>query len=198
MSFFAYLHISASLQDNENQKSNILEFCHEKGLTPIKFIYDKKGGKTTWRNREINSILEKASNNDVIIASEIHHLGRTVIQALEIIEAALKKGISICIVKNNLIIQETQAFSVTKTLELAKKIEQEFLSRRIRKALEREKLKGKKLGRPKGHATFLKLDFMKDEILDFIKRRTPKRTIARTVGCSPTTLYNWLKRRLYL
>ena len=54
---------------------------------------------------------------------------------------------------------------------------------------------GVKLGRPKGESDILKLDAFHDEIIDYLKKRINKRSIAKLIECSPSTLYKWLKRR---
>ena len=51
------------------------------------------------------------------------------------------------------------------------------------------------LGRPKGESNSLKLDAFRDQISDYIKKGINKRAIAKLIECSPSTLYQWLKRR---
>ena len=51
------------------------------------------------------------------------------------------------------------------------------------------------LERPKGQAASLKLDVESERIIEFLRKGVSKRSIARIVGCSPATLYAWLRRR---
>ncbi|CAM3011749.1 hypothetical protein [Legionella worsleiensis] len=76
-------------------------------------------------------------------------------------------------------------------LGLAAQIEREFISARTKEALSKRKSDGVILGRPKGQADLLKLDAYHDEITKGIN----KRSIAKLIEYSLSTLYKWLKRR---
>ena len=80
-------------------------------------------------------------------------------------------------------------------LGLAAQIEREFISSRTKEALSKRKSEGFKLGRPSGQSQLLKLDQFHDEITGYLKKDINKRAISKLVECSPSTLYNWLKRR---
>ena len=83
-------------------------------------------------------------------------------------------------------------------LGLAAQIEREFISARTKEALAKKKSDGAKLGRPKGESDQLKLDAFRDEIINYLKKGINKRAIAKLIECSPSTLYQWLKRRRIL
>ena len=53
----------------------------------------------------------------------------------------------------------------------------------------------KPVGRPKGRATKLMLDDRRAEIVDYLNKGVSKRSVAKILGCSPTTLYSWIRRR---
>ena len=54
----------------------------------------------------------------------------------------------------------------------------------------------KPVGRSKGRATKLMLDDRRAEIVDYLNKGVSKRSVAKILGCSPTTLYSWIRRRL--
>lgn len=83
-------------------------------------------------------------------------------------------------------------------LGLVAQIEREFISSRTKEALQKRKLEGKQLGRPKGKSDNLKLDQHKDEIMGYLKKGINKRAISKLIECAPSTLYQWLKRRKLL
>ena len=196
MTNFAYLRVSTDQQDIKNQKFGILEYCNNRNINPIKFVEDTVSGKITWKERAIGKILEKAIKGDLIVVSEISRLGRSTLQVLEILEAAAKKEISVHIVKNHMVIDGSIQSTITATvLGLAAQIEREFISSRTKEALAKRKEDGMKLGRPKGQAQLLKLDNYRDEILKYLKKGINKRAISKLIECSPSTLYEWLKRR---
>lgn len=88
-----------------------------------------------------------------------------------------------------------QATITATILGLAAQIEREFISSRTKEALAKRKKDGLKLGRPKGQAQLLKLDNFRSEIIMYIKKGINKRAISKLIECSPSTLYEWLKRR---
>jgi len=196
MTNFGYLRVSTDRQDAKNQKLGVLDYCNHHSLNPVKFVEDIVSGKTPWRERAIGSLLEKATAGDSIIVAEVSRLGRSTLQVLEILEMAAKKGVSVHIVKNHLIMDGSLQAIITATiLGLAAHIEREFISLRTKEALSKSKMEGIKLGRPKGQADILKLDAYRDEIMGYLKKNINKRSIAKLIECSPSTLYKWLKRR---
>jgi DNA invertase Pin-like site-specific DNA recombinase len=196
MTNFAYLRVSTDQQDAQNQKFGILDYCNKNNLSPIKFIEDTASGKIAWQDRTIGQIMERATNGDLIVVSEISRLGRSTLQVLEILEAAAKKEISVHIAKNHMVIDGSMQSTITATiLGLAAQIEREFISSRTKEALAKRKADGFKLGRPKGQSQLLKLDSFHDEITGYLKKGINKRAISKLIECSPSTLYSWLKRR---
>ena len=51
------------------------------------------------------------------------------------------------------------------------------------------------VGGPKGRATKLMLDDRCAQIVDYLNKGVSKRSVAKILGCSPTTLYSWIRRR---
>ena len=64
MANFSYLRASANKQGTENQKLNVLDYCHRHNLVPVKYIEDTSSGKLYWQRGPIGDILEKDSGND--------------------------------------------------------------------------------------------------------------------------------------
>lgn len=196
MTNFAYLRVSTDRQDAQNQKFGVLDYCNSRNITPLEFLEDTVSGKTPWRERTIGSILERAAKGDIIVVSEVSRLGRSTLQVLEILEMAAQKGVSVHIAKDGMIMDGSMQAIITATiLGLAAQIEREFISARTKEALCKCKNDGIKLGRPKGQAELLKLDTFCNEITGYLKKGINKRAIAKLIECSPSTLYQWLKRR---
>ena len=196
MTIYAYLRVSTSQQDAQNQKFGILDYCNKNNLSPINFTEDRVTGKTAWQDRMIGQIMEKATTGDIIVVSEISRLGRSTLQVLEILELAVRKEISVHIAKNHIIVNGSMQSRITATiLGLAAQIEREFISSRTKEALAKRKSDGFNLGRPKGQSQLLKLDSFAQEIKGYLKKGINKRAISKLIECSPSTLYLWLKRR---
>lgn len=195
MTHFAYLRVSTNSQDAENQKLGVLDYCNTRKLVPLKIITDEISTQVKWHDRKINQILNEAVAGDVIVVSEISRLARSTLQVLEILELAAKKRISVHIVKNGLVMDGSIQATITATiLGLAAQIEREFISMRTKEALTRRKDSGLPMGRPKGKAETVKLDEHRTVIQSYLKKGVNKRSIAKIIECSPTTLYNWLER----
>jgi DNA invertase Pin-like site-specific DNA recombinase len=195
MANYAYLRVSTDMQDIENQKLGILEYCNTRKLTPIEFIEETKSGRIPWADRELGRILGQVQAGDNIIVSEISRMARSTLQVLNILELAAKKESSVHIVKNGMIMDGSMQATITATiLGLAAQIEREFLSLRTKEALAYRKSRGLPLGRPRGQAKSVKLDEHREDILKYLKLGVSKRSIAKIVECSPSTLYSWLKR----
>ena len=79
---------------------------------------------------------------------------------------------------------------------LTAEIERELISQRTIEALAKRRAAGQLLGRPKGRkAARVKLDAKEVEIRVYLAKGISKRSIAKLVDCSPSTLYEWLARR---
>ena len=96
------------------------------------------------------------------------------------------------IVKGHLVLDGSLQATITATmLGLRAQIEREFMAARTQEAL----AQGLPLGRPKGPAARVKLDRSQDQIGTYLQKGVSKRSIARILECSPSTLYAWLRRQ---
>ena len=117
-------------------------------------------------------------------------------KVLELLQAAADRGVTVHIAKNRMVLDQSLPAMITATiLGLAAQIEREFISARTKEALARRKAAGLPVGRPKGRATKLMLDDRRAEIVDYLNKGVSKRSVAKILGCSPTTLYSWIRRR---
>ncbi len=195
MTNFAYLRVSTNSQDAQNQKLGVLDYCNTRGLVPLKIVTDEVSTQIPWRDRQIGKIIDAAGSGDRVVVAEISRLARSTLQVLEVLELAAEKGVSVHIVKNGLVMDGSIQATITATiLGLAAQIEREFISLRTKEALTRRKDSGLPMGRPKGRAATVKLDDHRDQIQSYLKKGVNKRSIAKIIECSPTTLYNWIER----
>ena len=147
-------------------------------------------------DREIGRLLETADAGDVLVAAEVSRLARSTLQVLELLQAAADRGVTVHIAKNRMVLHQSLPATITATiLGLAAQIEREFISARTKEALARRKAAGLPVGRPKGRATKLMLDDRRAQIVDYLNKGVSKRSVAKILGCSPTTLYSWIRRR---
>ena len=182
----------------DNQRHGILEYANSHRLSHLEFVEDAVSGRIGWRERAVGALLlQTAAEGDVILFAEVSRMGRSTLQVLEMLETCMKRGLSVHIAKQRMVLDGSMQSRITATvLELAAEIERELISQRTSEALARRKAAGKPLGRPKGRtATSLKLDPKEAEIRGYLAKGISKRSIAKLVECSPSTLYDWLARR---
>lgn len=195
MANYAYVRVSTERQDVEHQKLGILEYCNRRRIAPLTFVEDTASGSFSWRARAIGQLLEQVQAGDVIVAAEVSRLARSTLQVLELLEIAAAKAVSVHIVKGHLVLDGSLQATITATmLGLAAQIEREFIAARTKEALARRKAQGLPLGRPRGPAAWVKLDSHQDLIVAYLHKGVSKRSIARILECSPSTLYAWLRR----
>jgi DNA invertase Pin-like site-specific DNA recombinase len=195
VSNYAYIRVSTDRQDLDNQRHGVIEYAKAQGLEPLTFFDDTVTGKKSWRERDLGKLLEQAGKGDVLLVAEISRLARSTLQVLEILQHAAEKEIAVHVVKNRMVMDGSLHARITATvLGLAAEIEREFISARTTEALARRKAAGLPLGRPKGRQSEeKKLDKRRDEIKDLLQKGVHKTSIARIVGCSPNTLYQWME-----
>jgi DNA invertase Pin-like site-specific DNA recombinase len=211
MANFAYLRVSTDAQDVENQKHGILDYANKNGITKLKFIEDSVSSSVDWRERGIGELINKtARKNDVVIFAEVSRLARSTLETLEVLKLCSESNIDVHVAKQNMKFDDSINSKITATiLGLAAEIEKSFIQSRTKEALAHKRhlletqgffinKKGEKctaLGRPKGQSESVKLDDKRDEILKWLDAGISKRSIAKLLECSPTTLYDWFKRR---
>ena len=211
MATYAYLRVSTDAQDIENQKHGILEYANAHDLGKVIYIEDNASGKLNWTERKLGNLInETAIAGDTVLFAEFSRIGRSTLQVLEVLKAALELNIHIHIAKDKIVMDDSIQSTIYATvLGLAAEIERNFITLRTKESLAKRKqeiaekgyflnAKGEKvtsLGRPRGKASVTRLDKHEKEIKNYLKKGVSKRSIARIVECSPNTLYTWLKRK---
>jgi DNA invertase Pin-like site-specific DNA recombinase len=192
----AYLRVSTDAQDVANQKLGVLEYCAKQSFAAPLLIEDTVSGKVDWRERKIGEILATVPPGSILVAAEITRLARSTLQVLEMLKLAAEREISVHVVKSRLVLDGSLSSKITATvLALAGEIEREFIAARTKEALRRRKESGLPMGRPVGEAVRLTLDGKANEIDKYLAFGLNRRAIAKLCGCSPNTLYTWLRRR---
>ena len=192
MAYYAYLRAYSGLPEIKDQEETILEYCRTRGIPSVNYIYDNARKNLSWRRRKINLVLSNCNQSDMILFSETLHLSNSLTQAIEILTQAAHQKTSICITKPNIVLQANEDLSTLQILQLIQELDKSF---RNAQQTNTQTDHTKKIGRPKGKAAHLKLDEMEKLIFMKLAEKMDKRSIARLVNCSPTTLYNWLKCR---
>lgn len=190
----AYLRVSTLDQNIEKNKSDILHFANLQDLGKVTFVEEVASGRTSWRDRRIAGILEELQEGDTIIVAELSRLGRSMLECMEILSLASRKGIRIYAIKGNWHLDESiQSKIIAMAFSIAAEIERDLISQRTREALKFKKEQGLKLGRPKGPGKS-KLDPFRPEIEALLANGSTQKFIARRYNTTPANLNNWIKK----
>lgn len=190
----AYLRVSTLDQNIEKNKSDILHFANQQDLGKVTFVEEVASGRTSWRDRRIAGILEELQEDDTIIVAELSRLGRSMLECMEILSLASRKGIRIYAIKGNWHLDDSiQSKIIAMAFSIAAEIERDLISQRTREALKFQKEQGLKLGRPKGPGKS-KLDPFRPEIEALLANGSTQKFIARRYNTTQANLHNWMKK----
>lgn len=190
----AYLRVSTAEQDCEKNKADILSFANERNFGQVEFIEETISGKVSWKNRKISQIIDDLKSGDRLIVPELSRLGRSLLDIMEMLSVAKRKGISIYDVKNKTELNGSfQAEIMATIFGIASQIERDLISARTIEGLKAARAKGKLLGRPRGPGKS-KLDSFRPEIEALLQNGSTKTFIAARYGAALPTLFNWLTK----
>jgi len=194
----AYLRVSTSKQDLQNQRLEILEYARRHDLKVSEFMEIEISSRKSTKQRRIDELLSTLKPNDTLIVAELSRLGRSVGQIITIVDELIKNSIRLIAIKERIDIdggQDIQTKVMITMFSLFAEIERMLISERTRQGLACARAKGKKLGRPKGSIGESILNGKDDFIREEMKYGTPKSVIARKLGVGRTTLINYIKTR---
>lgn len=190
----AYLRVSTFDQNIEKNKGDILHFANHHDLGKVHFVEDIASGRKPWRERQIAQVLEELQSGDAIIVAELSRLGRSMLECMEILALATRKGICVYSVKGSWRLDHSiQSKIIALAFSMAAEIERDLISQRTKEALRFKKDQGFKLGRPKGPGKS-KLDAFRPEIEGLLANGSTQKFIAQRYHTTEANLHNWLKK----
>lgn len=191
----AYLRVSGDKQDTENQRLEVLKLANEKELGKVEIVEEVVSGKTGWRERKIAEIIDQAQKGDALIVAELSRLGRSMLEIMEILSQAVRKGLRIYAAKGSWSLDDSiQSKVVAMAFAIASEIERDLISQRTRAALATKKASGVRLGRPRGPGRS-KLDAFEMDIRGRLALGVPQARIAAQYGTTPRNLIHWMRNR---
>lgn len=189
----AYLRISTNKQELEKNKAAIRELADRKGLSMPEWVEEVASSRIHWKQRKIGEIVTDLKAGDRILVSEMSRLGRSMMEIMTILNTCVEKRIDVHAVKGEWSLDGTiQSKVMAMAFSIAAEIERDLISKRTTEALAARKAKGVRLGRPAGKS---KLDTHEEDIREMLSRGATQRFIAKSVGCTESTLSAWLTRK---
>ncbi|MBA2710287.1 MAG: recombinase family protein [Tatlockia sp.] len=183
---YGYVRVSTQEQSVESQKNAISRYCIEQKLMVEEWIELEMSSRKSTVLRRIDELLKKLSPNDVVIASELSRLGRSIKETLNTIETITEdKQSRLILIKQNLDLNPTaknnMANKVLITIfSMLAELERDFISERTKEGLRARAAKGIILGKPKGVIQASMYDKDKDKILHLYQLGVPIKKIILT------------------
>ena len=194
--YFGYLRVSTDGQDVDSQKLGLLEYANRHGFAPMELIAETASRSADWRGRLLGALLAKAGRGDVILTPEFTRLAATPGQVFTLLEEAAAKGVILRVTKTGTVMDGSmQSQLLASVFAMASMIELSFIRERTKEGLQRARNAGKRLGRPPGKTSRLKLEEQLDVIKGYIAIGLPKRRMAKALGVAYNTLERFIERK---
>ena len=134
---YVYIRVSTDKQDGTNQKLGIEELCKRKELKIDRYIDDEGvSGTKEPDKRKLGGLLRNLRQGDVIVASEISRLGRSLFMIMRILEECMNKGVKLYTVKDGYELGDNITSKVLAfAFGLSAEIERNLISQRTKVAL---------------------------------------------------------------
>lgn len=194
----AYIRASTDKQDLNNQKLEFLEFARRNDLRVDEFVEITVSSRKTSKQRRIDELLEKLTDFDTFIVTELSRLGRSTSEVIALVNELIQHNVRVIIIKQNLdIAKHNMSSKIIVTLfSLFAELERDLISMRTREALAAKKAQGVKLGKPKETIQASKFDQLRDRIEELLALGLSVRKIAKLLGYnSHVGLNTYVKKR---
>ncbi|WP_428565656.1 MAG: recombinase family protein [Solidesulfovibrio sp. DCME] len=195
---WAYLRVSTSRQELDNQRLEILNFANQAGIRVDEFVEVEISSRKTTEERRIDELLARLAPGDTVVVSELSRLGRSLGEMVQIVEQLKEKEVALIAIKQGINTRSDSDMASKCIIYLSgmfAELERDFLSQRTKNGLERAKAQGKVLGRKKGSLGKSKMDEHVDEIKRLITLKVPKASVAKILGVSRQALYKFIESR---
>ncbi len=198
MKTIAYLRVSTTNQDLDQQRLTILDYAHRHRITVDEFISVEVSSRKGLKQRGILDLLERLSAADTLLVSELSRLGRSLSQIIFLVDQLVRKRVRFVAIKEGIEFtgQTDLQTKVTVALfGLFAEIERDLISQRTKEGLAAARAKGKILGRPKGFVGKSRLDGKEEQIKWLLGKGVSKACIAKILDISRTALRHFIRTR---
>lgn len=196
MSVIAYIRKSTDKQSFKHQEYEIEQYAEKHNLKIDRWVEESISSRKELKKRQLGKLLEELQDGDILIATEISRLGRSLLEVMGILQTCLEKNCQVWTIKESYNLKnDLQSQLLAVVFSIGVSIERSLLSQRTKTALDAKKAAGVKLGRPFGaESKKLKLSKNTKRIRDLLDKKVPKAQIARIMGVQKITLRRFIKR----
>ncbi len=192
----AYIRCSTQKQQTSHQRHEIQEYADKNVLVIDRWVEEIISSRKSLKKRKLGTLLEELQENDVLIATEISRLGRSLLEVMGILETCLSKNCRVITIKENYHLgNDIQSQVLAFAFGLSAQIERDLISQRTKCSLASKKEQGIKLGRPIGaESKKLKLAKNLKRIQDLLAKGVSKNQISKIMNVQYMTLSRFIKR----
>lgn len=194
----AYMRVSTSKQDVENQELELLRYASAQGIAIDTWFKIEMSSRKSMKDRRIDELLDGLSEGDTLIVSELSRLGRSLSQIVAIVDRLIEKGVTFISVKQGMSLNGKHDITSKTTMTLfalMAEIERDLISERTKMGVARAKASGKLVGRPKASRSS-KLDEQFPTIKAMVEQGVSKTSIAKLLGVTPQAMHYFVKTRI--
>ena len=161
-----------------------MTYAQKNNLKISEFIEIQISSRKTPKQRRIEDVLEKLSNSDILIVTELSRLGRSTAEVIELFNELVKRNIRVIVIKQNLDVtkQDMNSKIIITLFALFADLERDLISVRTKEALAVKKSQGQILGKPTGTIQKSKFDKDAEKIMELLKLGLSIRKIANFFG----------------
>lgn len=148
----AYVRVSTNKQELDSQKLEIMEYCHKNNIILDEIMEVKISSTKSQEKRKIKDLKQKLKPGDLLIATELSRLGRSMLEIINLILKLNSNDIKFLFLRQIELSNFNNPASklILSVYAYLAENERELVSQRTKAGLENAKASGKKLGRPKG------------------------------------------------
>lgn len=193
---YAYLRVSNKVQHLSNQRFEVENFARKEGIKIDEWVEEKISSRKPLEKRKLGELLEKLEDGDVLIATEISRLGRSLLEVMRILETCLNKNCQVWTIKENYRLgNDIQSKVMAFAFGISAEIERELISQRTKASLENVKASGKKLGRPfAAQSKKLKLSKNTKKVRELLNLGLTQYRIAKILDVHQITVKRFVER----
>ncbi len=193
---YAYVRVSTELQNTDNQKLAIKNYCRYHRIHNLIFVSENISGTKDPSKRKLGILLSNVQSGDLIVITELSRLGRSLMMILDTLQYLLNKGVKVIAIKEGYELGDNiQSKVLAFAFGLSAEIERNLISERTKQGIELARKNGKQIGRRKGQIPKLKLDGKEHEIINLRRKGISKTKCAVMLHVSRVTLLKYMRQK---
>jgi len=193
---YSYLRVSSKVQHLSNQRFEVENFARQEGFIIDEWIEEKISSRKPLEKRKLGELLKKLDDGDILIATEVSRLGRSMLEVMRILETCLNKNCQVWTLKEHYKLgNDIQSKVLSFAFSISAEIERQLISDRTKASLANIKAQGKKLGRPfSAQSKKLKLSKNTKKVRKLLDLGVTQYKIAKILGVHQITVKRFIER----